>query len=186
MSEPTLTQEDKEDLESLRIPLEGETPRALLDTWSQLLDSIELTKAEPIAIVVAARIVASWPFLTFQETARYHELYHDLLIECRAIVRDYINDNPGCLNWVGDEDVENNHAIYTGIIVDWNLLLDRYESEWLAEDDESHLWVAVIADTRAFLFSGTGMIAHLDAIGYQLSNEDFLAALAEAQEANGE
>jgi hypothetical protein len=183
MSEPTLTPQDQQDLASLGITLEGEQPteRCLLELWQAVLANRIPAAAKPIEIGVATAVVRSWPFLTFQETARYHVLYHEVLNQIAERLDEVIAENPEATSWVGEEDAAHNHLLYRQLLVEWHQILDTLESAWRAEDEESHIWVAVIPDVRSFIFSRVGLAGHLDAIGFALTNDEFLVALQEAK-----
>lgn len=182
MTEPTLSPQDQADLDSLGIQLE-EAPeeRTLLSVWSSVLDNIDASAEEPISIHVASRVIASWPFLTFQETALYHAVYHQILSELREELRQLIKAHPDALGWTGEDDGRENHDLYRELLVTWHRSLDDYETDWRAETPDSHVWVAAIADARAFFFSQVGLAGHLDAIGFSMTDGEFLEAVKEAE-----
>ena len=187
MTELPLTEQDKADLARLGLnPEEVATERCLLEVWAAVLDSVEGVGAKPIPINVAAKVVASWPALSYQDTKRYHELYHRVLGEARDLLTDLLQENPDAKSWVGDEDAEHNHGLYRDILVGWHNLLDDYEQEWRAEDEGSHIWVAVLIDVRAFFFSRMGFAGHLDSIGFSLTDGEFLEAVDKSREEQGE
>lgn len=188
MSETPLSQQDQADLDSLGIQLEDAEPkRSLLEVWRELLGKgVDEAADEPIPVYVAAKVVASWPFLTFQETAKYHQFYHSLIRELRVYVNEIIDEHPDALGFVGDDDAEHNHVFYRDILVAWHNHLDTYEQEWRAEDPVSHIWAAVIPDVRAFLFSSVGLAGHLDSIGFVMADDEFLDAVKQSREEQGE
>ena len=181
MTELPLSAQDEADLATLGAQDDGGMTMALLAVWSEVLGNIEAEREQPIPVVVASKVVASWPFLTFQETAQYHKMYHDILIDMRDILRKAIKDNPGCTDYIGDEDAAENHTIYRDVLVSWHLYLDQLESDWRAGDPLSHIKVATISDARAFFFAQTGLAGHLDVIGFTLANDEFLDAVTEAK-----
>jgi hypothetical protein len=184
MTETPLSEQDQADLDLL-----GETEtqdRSLLAIWSELLEPVDEVRAQPIPVQVAAKVVASWTQMTFQDTAIYHLHYHDLIIELRTILRGIIAENPECTSFVGDDDAAENHELYRDVLVAWHRALDEHERNWRAEDPTSHIDAAVIADARAFFFAQTGLAGHLDAIGFALTNDEFIDALRAAEEVQGE
>lgn len=184
MTEIPLTEQDELDLALLGT---AQPPQhSLLTIWTMLLDEIDTSRAEPIPVGVAAKVVASWPFLTFQETAIYHERYHARLADMRDILRNVISIDPDATSFTGDDDARENHAIYRDLLVAWHIKLDDLEHEWRAEHPVSHIDVAVISDVRAFIFAQTGLAGHLDAIGYQLGDDEFLNAVRAVREEQGE
>lgn len=183
MTDAPLTEQDREDLDSLENP---PAEHSLLEIWSLVLDNVSAVAKQPIPANVAAKVVASWPFLTFQETAQYHLIYHQILEELGDDLSELIRKHPEAIGWVGDDDAEHNHALYREILVTWHNQLDSYEEDWRAGDSNSHIWIAAIADTRAFIFSQMGLAGHLDAIGFQMSDGEFLEAVVESREERGE
>lgn len=186
MTEPTPTEQDLNDIKSLGLPPEDTTERSLLAIWSSVLSNVAEVAEQPIPINVALKVVSTWPFLSFQDTAQYHTLYHLLLGDCRDIVDQVIAEHPGATQWTGELDAENNHPLYKEILVSWHMYLDDLESAWLATAEDSHIQVAVIADTRAFFFSQVGFAGHLDSIGFKLGDDEFLEAVAKARGDEGE
>ena len=183
MTEIPLTEQDKLDLALLAAE---PTQRSLLAVWAAVLEDIDTVAARPIPVTVASKVVASWPFLTFQETALYHQDFHQILGSLRSVLRDYLRENPDATSFVGDEDAQENHKIYLDVLVDWHMALDSLEENWRAEHPHSHIRVAAIADARAFFFAQTGLAGHLDAIGFSLSNDEFLDAVRAVREVQGE
>lgn len=181
-----LSAKDEADLAGIGISSNDPTERSIAAVWVSLFENVETVSAQRIPINVAAAVAGRWPFLKIQDTALYHEYYHQLLGECGEVVRTVVEEHPGCLDWHGDDDAEHNHPVYLDILVHWNILLDSYEEEWDAQAADSHIWMAVIPDVRASLFSAQGYAGHLDVIGYQLSEETFLSRRAELLEVNGE
>jgi hypothetical protein len=181
MSETPLSVQDQLELDMFDIE-----QHSLLKIWGLLLDNVEKSSHERIPITVAAKVIASWPFLTFQETAIYHDVYHRILGELRDLLKYEVADKLEHLDWAGDDDVEHNHEIYKDVLVAWHNQLDSYEEEWDASAEDSQVWVAAIADARAFFFSQVGLAGQLDAIGFSLSDGEFLEAVEKSREAKSE
>jgi hypothetical protein len=98
----------------------------------------------------------------------------------RDVLAQVVEDNPGCFEFTDELDLEHNGPLYLDLLVKWHSMLDTLETAWRAEDAESHLWVAVIPDVRAFVFSTNGLAGHLDQIGFALTNDEFVEALQKA------
>lgn len=159
---------------------------SLLKVWSETLDNIESVRSEPIPMAVAGRVVAAWPKLTFQDTATYHEIYHEYLLEIRNILRDVIQDNPGCTDFEGAEDAEENRELYRELVIAWNVLLDSHELHWRAEDADSHIRYAALVEARRLLFSRDGLAGHMEARGITFLSDDIYEAVQTAREEQGE
>lgn len=183
-----MTEQDKADLRAMGLDPDGdgENGRSLLRLWSEVLSHVEASAAEPIPMGVAAKVVASWPQITFQDTAKYHARYHDLLLDMRSLLTETINDNPGCADHSEKHDIEENYELYKALVISWNIRLDELERQWRAEDPESHIEFAALVDARAFLFSQTGFAGHLEARGFQLDSDEVFDAIRAAREETGE
>ena len=185
---PELTEEELEQLAALTGQDEAPqiTDRCLLSLWEDVLGNVEKIGAEPINIHVAAKVVASWPFLTFARTARYHELYHEHLAKMREPLTKVISEHPEALKHTGEADAEENHKIYRDLLVSWHNYIEDLEVSWRAEDEDADVLVGILADLRAFFFSRMNMAGHLDAIGFSMDDDEFLSAVYESREEKSE
>lgn len=173
MTDAELTEQDLADLETLDAP-----PRTLLETWTLILDSIEGSRDEKITPTIALKIVNSWPQLSFQDLAEYHELYHLKLIELRQAVRDIIKKHPKALKNTDqgtdsfgqpskDSDPVANHALYVELLYQWQASILRWETDWNSSDSNSHIVLAAIADASAFFVGNQGLVQHLSEINFK-------------------
>lgn len=179
-----LSDQDRTDLKNMGIdPGAEDAPaeRSLLTIWDEILKAGRRVGSDPIPMFVAAKVVASWPKLSYQDTVRYHELYHELLGTLHAALVEVIRTNPDAVNFVGLADAEENRELYIGLLVEWNLLLDDFEQNWSAASSQSHIEVAAVVDVRGFVFSDTGLAGHLGAIGFQLEDGEFFERLNAAK-----
>lgn len=183
-TERPLSTKDQADLDSIPVAEEGEEPteRSVLELWAHVLDNIEAVAAQPVSLGVAHAIIGHWPFLTFQDTGRYHELYHELLLEERDVLLELLLEHPEYKGWVGDKDAEENHQLYVDALVGWHNVLEQRESDWTPDMPDAHIVPAIIADARAFFFSSNGFAGHLDSIGFSLSNDEFMDAVKASRE----
>src|SRR5690606_125723 len=126
MSEQSLplSEQDERDLAMLD-PDNEATKRCLLELWNEVLSNVEAIAEQPIPVQVSAKIVATWPQMTWQDTAIYHQRYHQMLIELRETLRGAIRQHPGCTDHVGPDDAAENHDIYKDVLVAWHLTLDK-------------------------------------------------------------
>lgn len=159
---------------------------SLLRVWTEVLSNIEDELQQPVSLGVAGKIVASWPFIKMQETPQFHTRYHELLLECRAELERVIRENPGAIDFEGEDDIVENGKLYKELIVAWSLLLSDHEEEWRAGALDSHILYAVLVDVQAFLFSQNGLAGHLTAKGFELTSDEIVEAITVAREERGE
>ena len=70
------------------------------------------------------------------------------LIDVRDILQDKIDENPGAIDFEDNDDIAENASIYRELIIEWNLLFDKLERGWIAEDPNSHIEFAALVDAR--------------------------------------
>ena len=177
-----LTQQDRDDLRAIGIEPDAAnepTPRSLLESWEAVLGNIERSADGEIPINVALKVIGTWPFLSIADTAVYHRVYHDILLEGRDRFASALRKHPEAKSFVGDDDAANNHEVYLEILVLWHTMLDGFEASWKATDQDAAVWVAAIADARGFFFSRDGLAGHLDVIGFRVEDDEFVDAVTE-------
>lgn len=179
-----LSEQDQADLRLLQEP--PAPTHSVLEVWDLILSNAEPQGRLPILSGVASAIVARYPYLKHQETQQYHAYYHHLLQECRELLHAELAGDTKYRQWVGDEDAEHNYAHYKNVLVSWHNFFDALEEEWVAEDETSHIQIAVLSDVRAFFFSGVGLAGHLDSIQFSLSKDEFIEAIQESRGVTGE
>lgn len=178
-----LSPQDIADLAEIGMGPDGEPLKqvSLLRAWSEVLSNVESNAAQPVSIGIAHRIVQGWPQIHFQETPLYHQYYHEYLIDVRDILQEKIDANPGAIDFEDDDDLAENSGIYRELIIEWNLLFDKLEREWIAEDPHSHIEFAALVDARGFVFSREGLAGHLEARGFTMSTEEVVEAIKAAR-----
>lgn len=171
---PELTDEDLAAISaSLSDEADGGFTVSVLEAWRNVLGNIESSMAERISPREANRVVGSWPKLSFQDVPAYNELYHRYLLELRDVLDEVIEGDEKAFTRVGKEDAEENAGHYRELLFQWQAVVLRWEHEWDAGADDSHIRLAAIADATGFyLNQGTGLVNHLEAIGFQYTDED--------------
>lgn len=156
---------------------EAAPKHTLLESWREVLKSIEAAQAQKITMPIAARIIANYPQITMQDCAVYHIQYHERLKAMREILLAEIATDDQCIGRV-DDDVEGNHHHYLNLLAMWQRQMHLWETEWDCTDEDAHISFATIADCGQFILGQNGMVGHLEAIGFQFSDEDAEAVMA--------
>lgn len=177
MTENTTTELTDEDLAAISASLYDESSEGLtvsvLEAWQNVLGNIEESSKERISPREANRVVGSWPKLSFQDVPAYNVRYHELLLELRDILDEVIASDDKAFSRVGEADAEENAEHYKELLFRWQAQVLRWEHAWDAADPASHIELAAIADATGFYMNqGTGLINHLEAIGFQYTDED--------------
>ena len=157
---------------------EVEAPKhTLLESWRELLKVIELAMAERPQIGYCSQVMAKHPQIKVCQVERYHRDYHERLLALRAVLLDEIESDPECLKRL-DDDAEGNRHHYLNLLVNWQKLVYQWENEWDCTANDANITMASIPDAARFVLGSQGMVGHLGAIGFRITEED--AALIQA------
>lgn len=145
----------------------------LLESWLSVLSNAEGARSErttPSETIAALGRHAN--LLTLDDIPWYFNQYYELLIGAYDIVRAQIEDNVEALNVSKEDDAELNWKHYANIYMLWRQHLMTAEREWDINSDLAAAELAALQDAAGFLFGPTGLVQHLDVIGFSLTPED--------------
>lgn len=152
---------------------EIEPHRTLLEVWRELLKPARDHADEPIGLNWAVRLKGLYPHLTFAELDQVRAGYFTRLNQLVDILHYEIESDPDCLgrDTIEDDATDNAHH-YRSLLLLWQQAILVWESEWLATDDNAAIDAAVIAEVHKMFFGPMGIIAHLDSINFQFTEDD--------------
>lgn len=145
----------------------------LLESWLSVLSNAEGARSErttPSETIAALGRHAN--LLTLDDIPWYFNQYYELLIGAYDIVRAQVEDNVEALNVSKEDDAELNWKHYANIYMLWRQHLMTAEREWDINSDLAAAELAALQDAAGFLFGPTGLVQHLDVIGFSLTPED--------------
>lgn len=155
----------------------------LLESWLSVLSNAEGAREERIApSETIAALSRHANLLTLADIPAYFDRFHELLIGAHNIVLAQIEDNADALNVPNADDAEVNWKHYANIYMLWRQYLVTAEREWDINAESAAAELAALQDAAGFLFGPTGLIQHLDIIGFSLTPED-LEMMDDAAEA---
>lgn len=145
----------------------------LLESWLSVLSNAEGARDERIApSETIAALGRHANLLTLNDIPAYFDRYYELLIGAYDIVRAQVEDNVGALNVSKEDDAELNWKHYANIYMLWRQHLMTAEREWDINSEGAAAELAALQDAAGFLFGPTGLVQHLDVIGFSLTPED--------------
>ena len=145
----------------------------LLESWLSVLSNAEGALEERIApSETIAALSRHANLLTLNDIPAYFDRFHELLIGAHNIVLAQIEDNAEALNVPNADDAEVNWKHYANIYMLWRQYLVTAEREWDINAESAAAELAALQDAAGFLFGPTGLIQHLDVIGFSLTPED--------------
>lgn len=145
----------------------------LLESWLSVLSNAEGARSErttPSETIAALGRHAN--LLTLDDIPGYFDRYYELLIGAYDIVRAQVEDNVEALNVSKEDDAELNWKHYANIYMLWRQHLMTAEREWDINSEGAAAELAALQDAAGFLFGPTGLVQHLDVIGFSLTPED--------------
>lgn len=145
----------------------------LLESWLSVLSNAEGARSErttPSETIAALGRHAN--LLTLDDIPGYFNQYYELLIGAYDIVRAQVEDNVEALNVSKEDDAELNWKHYANIYMLWRQRLMTAEREWDINSEGAAAELAALQDAAGFLFGPTGLVQHLDVIGFSLTPED--------------
>lgn len=145
----------------------------LLESWLSVLSNAEGARSErttPSETIAALGRHAN--LLTLVDIPGYFDRYYELLIGAYDIVRAQVEDNVEALNVSKEDDAELNWKHYANIYMLWRQHLMTAEREWDINSKGAAAELAALQDAAGFLFGPTGLVQHLDVIGFSLTPED--------------
>ena len=165
----------------------------LLESWLSVLSNAEGARSErttPSETIAALGRHAN--LLTLKDIPGYFDRYYELLIGAYDIVRAQVEDNVRAqvednveaLNVSKEDDAELNWKHYANIYMLWRQHLMTAEREWDINSEGAAAELAALQDAAGFLFGPTGLVQHLDVIGFSLTPEDIemMETAAEAED----
>ena len=145
----------------------------LLESWLSVLSNAEGARGDrttPSETIAALGRHAN--LLSLEEIPWYFDRYYELLIGAYDIVRAQVEDNVEALNVSKEDDAELNWKHYANIYMLWRQHLMTAEREWDINTAVAAAQLAALQDAAGFLFGPTGLVQHLDVIGFSLTPED--------------
>lgn len=145
----------------------------LLESWLSVLSNAEGARDERIApSETIAALSRHANLLTLNDIPAYFDRYYELLIGAHNIVLAQVEDNIEALNVSKEDDAELNWKHYANIYMLWRQHLVTAEHEWDINAESAAAELAALQDAAGFLFGPTGLVQHLDVIGFSLTPED--------------
>ena len=145
----------------------------LLESWLSVLSNAEGARDERITpSETIAALGRHANLLSLEEIPWYFDRYYQLLMGAHDIVLAQIEDNVEALNVSKEDDAELNWKHYANIYMLWRQHLMTAEREWDINSEGAAAELAALQDAAGFLFGPTGLVQHLDVIGFSLTPED--------------
>ena len=150
----------------------------LLEVWTEILSNIEDSEDRPVSTGDAVKLLRSWPGLTYQDIPAYIAGYHSNLKQLRAILLSEYENDKNAFKFVED-DATRNKTHYLNLLANWQIQVSLWEQGWNPAQNDAAIWAAAFNDAANFVIGQSGLVAHLDSINFEYTEDD-AAAVQEA------
>ena len=177
MSDEQFTEsiEVPDDTSEILTPHEPAKYRTLLEIWGVILEPAGAGKVrdEPISPQWATKMVITYPGIGFRDVTAIHYRVFDLAGELATILAEEVASDDECLKKASaEEDAQENAGHYRSLLAGWQIHLLRRELAWSPDDDDAAVRLAVLSEVQQMFLGATGLVAHLDSIGFQFTEAD--------------
>lgn len=167
------TIEIPDDLSEMPEAAEPQPYRTLLELWKVLLASSRNMIDEPVSPQWATKIVQTYPEIRFKDAEDVHVGVFAMTAALADILDRIIAEDDECLNKLdAQEDAEQNAVNYRRVLTDWQVYFVEQEAAWRATDKAAAVKLAVLSEVQQMFFGQTGLVNHLDSIGFQYTEAD--------------
>ena len=171
--QPNETSEVPDDLSELP---ESETPkpyRTLLELWRALLSSSRDIPNDPVSPQWATKIVQTYPEIRFKDVEDVHVGVFTMTAALADLLDEVIASDDECLKKAdAAEDSVENAALYRRCLIDWQVFFVEREALWSPSQKNAAIQLAILSEVQQMFFGQTGLVGHLDSIGFQYTEED--------------
>ena len=164
-----------DDLSELGEAQEQAPYRTLLEVWRAVLEPAVTgeMRTDPISPQWATKMVTTYPGIGFADVEGIHHGVFDMAAELAAILQEEIDSDDECLKKASaEEDATENAAHYKYLLAAWQVHLVQAELAWRPSHREAALDLAVLSGVQQMFLGEMGLVAHLDSIGFEFTEED--------------
>lgn len=172
-----LSEQDQADLDSMYAEPDAEKPpyRTVLEAWKILLfDAVNTEGKKRVTPGWASRVTSLYKQLKLQEMNVFRDIYFAKINELRDALVEIIDgaDDEALKVTSPAEDVERNSPLYRAVVFAWQTAILKWELAWDCEAEDAHVEIATISEVHRMFFGENGVTGHLDAIGFQFTEDD--------------
>lgn len=170
----TIEYDVPDDVSSLT-PEEPGPYRTLLEVWRAVLEPAVANELrhDPISPQWATKMVTTYPGIGFKDVEAIHHGVFDLAAELAELLDEEIATDDECLKKAdAEEDATENAAHYRYMLAAWQVHLVQAELAWRPSQDDAAVQLAVLSEVQQMFLGEVGLVAHLDSIGFQFTDED--------------
>lgn len=163
--------------------------RTLLEIWRAVLEPAVKgeMKSEPISPQWATKMVTTYPEVRYVDVMDIHYGVFEMSASLAEILEQIIETDDECLKRTSaEEDAQENAPLYREVLARWQIYFIEQELAWRPLDASAATDLAVLSEVQQMFFGPTGLIGHLDSIGFDFTDADQEALQKRMTEAKDE
>lgn len=163
--------------------------RSLLEIWRAVLEPARDgdMRGDPISPQWATKMVSTYPEIKFTDVLAIHHGVFDMAGALGDLLDEEIATDDECLKVPSaEEDASENAEHYRNILTGWQIYLLTEELAWSPNDEDAAVQLAVLSEVQQMFLGQTGLVAHLDSIGFQFTESDQVELAQRLAEAKSE
>lgn len=160
-------------------------PITVLETWLKVLGTADIGDAEPkVSMQFASHLIRSYPELKFRDLKAVDARFREKLLDFRDILQAEVDGEPAALKRMATDAADNRH-LYLNAILGWQQSTVEWERNWDPSDLNAAVEFAACAEAHRFALSPMGLLAHLEAIGFEFGPDDEQTVIDAVMEQEG-
>lgn len=164
-----------DDLSSLNEARPPQPYRTLLEVWRAVLEPAAAgeMREEPISPQWAVKMVTTYPGVGFADVEAIHLGVFALAAELAELLNNEIDSDDECLKKASAaEDATENARHYKDMLAAWQIHILQEELTWRPSHKDAAVQLAVLSEVQQMFLGETGLVAHLEQIGFQFDDAD--------------
>lgn len=149
--------------------------RTLLEIWRAVLEPaiVGEMRQDPLSPQWATKMVTTYPGVGFSDVEAIHHGVFDKAAELAQLLQDEIDSDDECLKKANAaEDEAENSGHYRNLLAAWQIYLVRQEMAWHPSNSTAAVELAILSEVQQMFLGETGLVAHLEQIGFQFDDDD--------------
>lgn len=159
-------------LEEIMEKAESAPYNPVLKIWQTLLSAAQNVRNESITPQWAVKVTQDYPQLSFADMPFYRDMLYNKIDLFKEVLNIEIESDDECLKVISpEEDLERNGRLYLNVLILWQKLILTWELDWNCEDPDAAVELATIADVHKMFFADNGIVALLEEIKFEMTDD---------------
>lgn len=168
-----LSEQDEADIANLYATDAVPTFHPVLMVWREVLKPAAEEATKKVTPQWASRITQSYREVNFADMAYVRDAYFGKISQLLEILDMEIASDAECLTYATpEEDAEHNAHHYKNLLLQWQLAVLSWEMDWDCQMEHAGAEMAAISEVHKMFFGSDGLVAYLESIRFEFTEDD--------------